>query len=117
MGLKMSAGDLNQRITFQQRTQGKDDAGGLIDTWADFKTVWANRNNLSGNVKPATGNAGGDVREAKTVFTVRYQAALENDQLRIVHKGKVFQVTHCNNYMQGNEWLIFTCGTGVNNGR
>lgn len=117
MALRMSAGDLNQRITFQQLTQTKDSEGGMVDSWADLKTVWANRNNLTGDAKSATGNAGGEVREAKTVFTVRYHAALENDQLRILHKGRVFQVRHCNNYLQSNEWLIFTCGTGVNNGR
>lgn len=117
MALKIGAGDLNQRITFQLRNQDKDAEGGMVDSWVDFKTVWANRNNLSGDIKPSTGNAGGDVREAKTIFTVRYQAALEDDQLRILHRGKIFQVRHCNNFMQGNEWLIFTCNTGVNDGR
>lgn len=35
------AGDLNERVTLQTRTEASDGVGGVTRTWADVMTVWA----------------------------------------------------------------------------
>lgn len=110
------AGQLNQQITIQQRTQTKDAEGGMVDSWADFAAnVWAKVNNLSGNERSATAK-GGEKQEARTEFTIYYVAGVTN-LMRISHGGKYHNIRHVNNYMEGNEFLIITCDTGGKDGR
>lgn len=116
---KPNSGELNQRIEIERLTQTQDTEGGMVDAWTNVfgsnAKIWAKRNNLSGTTKRAT-EAGGAVVEARTEFTIRYRAGITNT-MRIKHAGEVFNITHVNNYMQANEWLIISCSTGVNDGR
>lgn len=112
------AGQLNQQITIQHRTQTKDAEGGIIDAWADYFPailIWAKVNNLSGNERAAT-NKGGQTLDARTEFTIYYLAGV-NNEMRVVHNGKFYNIRHVNNFMEANEYLIITCDTGGNHGR
>lgn len=35
------SGRLRHRVTIQRRASGQDEAGQPVDTWTDYKTVWA----------------------------------------------------------------------------
>jgi len=110
------AGQFNQQITIQQRSQTKDAEGGMVDAWADFAAnIWAKVNNLSGNERSATAK-GGEEQEARTEFTVYYLNGVTNE-MRISHNGKYYNIRHVNNFMEQNEYLIITCDTGGNRGR
>ena len=110
------AGDMNQQITIQQRTQTKDAEGGMVDSWADFAAnVWAKVNNLSGNERSATAK-GGERKEERIEFTIYYFAGVTN-LMRISHNGKTHNIRHVNNFMERNEFLIITCDTGGKDGR
>lgn len=110
------AGQLNQIITIQQRTQTKDAEGGMVDAWSDFAAdIWAKKNNLSGNERAAT-NKGGQTLDARTEFTVYYLDSVTNE-MRIVHNGKYYNIRHVNNFMESSEYLIITCDLGGNHGR
>lgn len=110
------AGQLNQQITIQQRTQTKDAEGGMVDSWANFAAnVWAKVNNLSGNERSATAK-GGEKQEARIEFTIYYVAGVTNS-MRISYGGKYYNIRHVNNFMEGNEFLIITCDTGGKDGR
>lgn len=111
----VETGDLNKRIVIESLTQTKDVYGGMVDSWATFATVWARVNNLSGNEKRAT-LLGGQVAEARTEFTIRYRAGIL-PTMRISYDGKKYNIRHVNNEYAGNEWIILTCDTGVNDGR
>jgi len=46
--MAITAGSLRHRITIQQLTTSQDAYGGIIETWTDLKTVWADVSPLSG---------------------------------------------------------------------
>ena len=41
----------NDSIVIQQTTESRGDAGGVEDTWSTYKTIWAEIDNISGNVQ------------------------------------------------------------------
>ncbi len=84
-------GPLDQRITFQSRTQSDDGGGGKIDVWANFETdptVWADAIPLYGKegVEDGAFNASG-----AWVFKVRNrQDVTERD--RILWNGEAYNI-------------------------
>jgi|GEM_PF-1065484 len=111
------AGTLNKRITVESLEVGKDSKGGMVDAWTALPgmPVWAGIKNLSGNERAIT-SSGGDTKEARSEFTMRYRADV-TEQCRIVYKGKFFNIKHLNNFNEENRMLILTCDTGSNDGR
>ena len=111
-----SAGELTQRIEIQENTPGKDGQGGIADNWTVFTPAWAKVNHLSGSSKRATAAGGGKVTEARTEFTMYFKAGVTAD-MRITHRGKIYDISHVNNYLERNEYLIIEATEGVNHGR
>jgi SPP1 family predicted phage head-tail adaptor len=107
--------DLKRRIVIQARTQTKDAQGGMVDSWATAYTVFAKIMHLSGNEKKVTLH-GGQVPEARTEFTVRYNAGI-TAQHRISYGGKLFNIKHVNDYNEQHRFMILSCDTGLNDGR
>lgn len=107
--------DLNRRITIEALTQTQDSQGGMVDSWATAFTVWAKVMNLSGNERKLT-NQGGKVAEARTEFTVRYNAGITAKH-RVSYNGKLYNITHVNDYNENHRFMILTCDTGMNDGR
>lgn len=116
-----TAGQLNKRILFEALTQTKDNSGGMVDSWVAATSigangaVWAKVNNLSGNERKLTTH-GGQVAEARTEFTVRFNAAITGKH-RISYGGKLYNIAHVNDYQEQHKFMILTCGTGLNDGR
>lgn len=107
--------DLKNRIQIQALTQTQDSQGGMVDSWATAYTVWAKIMNLSGNEKRLT-NHGGNNAEARTEFTVRYNAGITTNH-RISYNGKLYNIKHVNDYNENHRFMILTCDTGLNDGR
>lgn len=107
--------DLRRRIVIEALTQTKDAAGGMVDSWAVAYTVWAKVMNLSGNERKATEH-GGQVAQARTEFTVRYNAGI-TPKHRISYAGKLYNIKHVNDFNEQHRFMILTCDTGVNSGR
>lgn len=106
----MRAGSLKHRIKFQTQVAGKDAFGGNTVSCADVCTVSASVRNLSGEEKRQAQH-GGEVAVARTEFTMRYRDDIDAT-MRLLFKGKVFNIRHVNNYNEENEKLIVTCDTG-----
>lgn len=51
----MQAGNLNTRITIKRLTETSDGYGGTSSTVSDYSTIWANKKELSGDVKNENG--------------------------------------------------------------
>lgn len=83
-----TAGELNKRITFQENHPIKISTG-YKDNWVDVKTVW-------GSIKPLSSReffmAQQATSEITTKIKVRYNKLLDNDKLRAVWNGKVFNL-------------------------
>jgi SPP1 family predicted phage head-tail adaptor len=108
-------GQLNRRIVIEALTQTKDAAGGMVDNWATAYTVWAKIANLSGVERKITEH-GGQVAQARTEFTVRYNAGITAKH-RINYAGKFYNIKHVNDYNEEHRFMILTCDTGANSGR
>lgn len=87
----MGAGALNQRITFQRRTEYSDGIGGIVSAWGNLAcvpSVWA-------SVRAKTGREGAEneqVEAASTyVFTVYSRSDL-SERDRIVWGGRDYNI-------------------------
>lgn len=108
--------ELNRRISIETLSQTKDSSGGMVDAWTLLTPSWAKIRNLSGNERKLTSH-GGQVQEAKTEFTVRYDGRLNSGVNRVVYDGKYYNIKHVNDYNENHRFMILTCDTGLNDGR
>ena len=112
------ASDRKHRIVFEKLTQTKV-RGGMVDVWSvDFAMSaaiknWPPRTSQDEN---ALTSVGGVVAVARTEFTTSYAARVTHTH-RILFKGKIYNITHLNNFNQQNIDLVITCDTGRNDGR
>lgn len=85
-------GELDQRITFQERQKVSDGIGGSIDTWVDISTlasVWAHVRPMSGREVTEYDRVNA---EAKYLFVIRNRSDLL-EKYRIVWEGEVFNIS------------------------
>ena len=112
------ASERKHRIVFEKLNQSKV-RGGMVDAWSvDFAMMAAIKNwppRVSQDENALT-SVGGVVAAARTEFTTSY-AARVNHTHRILFKGKIYNITHLNNFNQQNIDLVITCDTGHNDGR
>lgn len=112
----MQNGRLTERITIEYPTLSRGPSGGQSKTWQVLaKDVAASRRDYSGNEKPATGIAGGEVATARVEFTVHWRPDITS-LMRVRHSTELCNIRHVNNFAGRRESLILTCDTGVNDG-
>lgn len=105
----MNIGALNKRITIQAYTTTTTENGFDEQNWIDYKTVWANVNNLWGKEFYAAKA----VQEETTVeFIVRYSNDLEvllvpngTELYRICWRGKTYKIIFPDNIQYKNQWI------------
>ncbi len=95
-------GRFNERVILQQLTQISDNAGGLIQTWQNFRTIW-------GFVKEHDSfeRVLSDVNrliQTKTLI-IRKQTGL-TEQMRCVIAGKIFSITAIKLHNQAQQTTI-----------
>lgn len=119
MGIRIySAGQLDQRVQFQQRTAGTNGLREANGAWADVGTpLWA-------KVEPLTGRdflAAGAMQSAVTTrFVIRHRpGVVGNEALRLVwlKTGEAFEIVSALPVDGGTEWIEIMAATGVRNGR
>lgn len=97
----MEIGDLRHRVTFQKHTTSVNDNGFEVETWEDFKTVWAAVSNLHGREYYAAAA----VQAENTVkFTIRYLEGL-NTTMRILFQGRQYNITALDNIKYRNRYI------------
>lgn len=98
---KISIGDLNKRITFQNYIEKTDESGFPIEEWTDFKTVWAGMTNLHGREYFA---AAATQTEKTVKFTLRYCEGIDT-YMHIVYEGKIYDITFIDNMKYSDEFM------------
>lgn len=86
----MSAGKLNQRITFQQKVITRNGIGEEIATYADVCTVWAEAIPLRGNAFFA---ANQQQHTVDVRFRIRQRSGI-SEQQRLVWNGVAYEVNN-----------------------
>ena len=103
--MSYTAQELNRKITFRKVTITQDpNTGEMIETWADFVSVFAKIEPLVGREYLA---AAAIQAEDTTKFTMRHRGDI-NAAMRIVFDGKLFNITSIQNIRSANrETLIY----------
>lgn len=97
----MNIGDLRHRITVQKFTTTISENGFEVETWQDYKTVWASTSNLSGREYYQAAA----VQAEKTVkFLMRYTEGIDAS-MRILFKGKHYDITSIDNMKYDNKFI------------
>ncbi len=97
----MEIGDLRHRITIQKRSTTINENGFEVETWQDYKTVWAAVSNLHGREYFAAAA----VQAENTVkFTVRYLPSLDTT-MRINFRGKTYDITAIDHIKYQNRFM------------
>jgi len=84
----LSAGQLNERVTFQSVSRTKGDMGGQVETWADHATVWANVRQPSSRELVAAAQMQSTMDH---VITVRYRTDITSD-MRVMWRGRALEI-------------------------
>lgn len=110
----MDAGQLNQRITIQQRASSVDALGQESTSWSDLATVWARARPTSGRDMFAAG------REQATIdvqFSIRYRTDVNPDTCRVLWNSVPYDIVGRPANVRGaNVELELNCTAGVRDG-
>lgn len=111
----MSAAALNKRVALQQRTQGQDETGAPLTTWANVITtgdgkVWASVTDMTGRQYIA---AKAGQNSVSTTIRIRWRAGIVA-AMRVLHEADVYDIEAPLD--RDGRWLDLMCVKGVNNG-
>lgn len=109
----MKAGALRHKVTIQSKTITTDGSGGPVETWADFATVHASIEQLSGREMIAAQAVNS---ETTGKIRIRYLAGVTAD-MRVVFGTRLFSITAPPiNPDERNRELILMVSEGLNEG-
>ena len=87
---KITAGELNQRVTIQNKSVTRNSIGEEVVTWADLVTIWAKVMPLRGNAFHA---ANKDQHTVDARFFIRYRTGV-TEAMRLVWKANYYDITN-----------------------
>lgn len=103
---------LRHRVTIEQRTQTRDEWGGVVESWETVTIVPAEVYPLSGREFVAAQATQSGVT---TKITIRYQAGIE-PAMRVTHDGSIYNIRAVLPDPTLRRHLTLMCETGVNDG-
>lgn len=99
---RLSAGDLNQRITLQQSSTSPDGAGQPIPTWEDLVTgVPAQVMAVAGGETLRGRQVAADV---STLITIRFRSGITS-RMRVQHEGRTLGILRTVD-PDGHRWML-----------
>lgn len=102
-------GRLTNRITFNSKTSVSDNAGGFVNTLADYYTCWAQ---MVTNTNSRTNIAATDGFADDITFRIRYTTSKVFDKkLVISFQGKLFMINSVINEGDRNKYFLIGCST------
>lgn len=97
----MKPEELRHRITIQKLETTTNENGYEIETWTDFKNLWAAVSNLIGREYFEAA----EVQTENTIkFTIRYIDEIDTT-MRILFKGKQYNITSIDNIKYANKFV------------
>lgn len=101
-------GKMRHKLTFQQLTVAPDDKCEQIEEWTDLITVHCAVSQFTGTEKV---QARQEITESDVTFTVRWShtlAALNEQDYRIIFKGKIYDILFINDPQLAHEKLMIS---------
>ncbi len=113
----LTSGELNRRITLQQRTVMQDSFGEPMAVWSNLASLWAGIQPLSGRELELAKKVSSEVTHR---ITIRYQASLTDTSataaLRLLYRNRTFNVHAVLNEEETNVLLHLLASEGLNAG-
>jgi SPP1 family predicted phage head-tail adaptor len=117
------AGSLDRRVTIQRQSESRDSHGGVVVSWVDVATVWADLSAVTGR-EYVQAQAVQDETTVKIVIRFRSGIttgklrvlAYENDQGGSPTTQTVYDVLAILPSGDRKRWLQLMCKAGVSNG-
>jgi len=107
------AGQLNQRVTLQQRVAGIDALGQQSESWADVVRLWAKVEPLRGNQFFAAAQAQNEVTAR---ITIRWRAGVDPG-MRVIWRGEPYGIFAVIDPMGEKQQIELMCVNGTGDGR
>ena len=112
------SGELNRRITLQQRSTPQDSFGEPVQGWQTLMTVWAGIEPLSGRELELAQKISSEVTHR---ITIRYQSAFTDTRvaasLRALYKNRIFNIQASLNEDEANVRIHLLASEGLNDGQ
>lgn len=105
----MIIGELNRRITLQNRSPTVDSVGQQSTVWTDALTTWANITQLAGRELLAAQAVNAETTHE---LTLRWRTGISSAQ-RAVYQGRIFNVLGVIDRDTGRRWLTLLCSEGL----
>jgi SPP1 family predicted phage head-tail adaptor len=114
MARKLTASDLNRRITIQQKQTVVDPEGIPTETWTPVCTVWAAREPLAARAREYFSAAA--INAEMTVrYRIRYRQGITPD-MRVVDEGRIYNITTVLDDVDGKRRETHLMTQGAQNG-
>lgn len=97
----MEIGELRHKITFQKLTTCTNENGFEVETWENYKTVWAAVSNLYGK---EYFEAAAVQKENTVKFTIRYFRGLDTS-MRILFRDTEYNIISIDNIKYKNKYI------------
>jgi SPP1 family predicted phage head-tail adaptor len=86
------ASGLDRRITIQEKTVTRGASGGVTETWATYKTVWASKQDSFAPLsKREFYDSNQFIGERTTEFTIRHDSGVKYE-MRISYDGLLYNI-------------------------
>ena len=107
-GLQLDPGELDQRVTFREKVETSDGAGGTTVSWQDFATRWA-------QIKPMSGER--RFQASQVDFTRDYEVTVRRDpsiteDLAIIWQGQTFEIQFISDFGPRSAYTRIECTSG-----
>jgi len=100
-GDAVAIGEMRHRIMFQKLTATINDNGFEVESWLDYKTVWAKAENLNGREYY---QAAAVQAEKTLIFVIRYTTGIDSG-MKIQFRGKQYNITSIDNTKHENKYI------------
>ncbi len=101
----MNPGRLRHLVEIQTLTKTQNEFGEVVEDWSLFAKSWA-------EIKPLKASeyfaAFKEHHEVTHRVVIRYIEGIK-PFMRIIHKGRIFEITAIRNYLERNEYLELIC--------
>jgi SPP1 family predicted phage head-tail adaptor len=108
----LRAGTLNNKVSLQRKTSGKDPLGQPVETWTEFANVWGaalllnGKEVIEGGTQVSIGNAS---------IRIRYRTDVNNGD-RAICQGVTFNIAAVLPNVSTREYTDLICTVGANDG-
>ena len=101
----INPGSLTHQLTIQIKSIAQDSELNVIESWNDWRTVWATPMPKTGREFYRLSTNNSEITEA---FKIRYIAGV-NPHQRVKFRGKYLEIIEAINEEERNIWLVLTC--------